>query len=892
MSTSTTLYTLAQRSSQNLMKISNDGQHSGQKNEARQYLRSLSAALLNVNETLKVMPQPLSDTTEGKLLSLLTTLEALFQRPGTGPPDRTRTRTSKRTSNLTSQFPNLSALQPTSAKAKRCIFDLASQAISPVGMPHPARSVSKIQLLETLKDFAKPATNRNKDEGHPTPGDLGLRPKRHHEDHHAAAGSLYDALCQYCYCNDQQIGVKLRLTVESRKYRESSVSSFNALFVVHPHRTDPTAADHWQITTIAFTPPGLPSAAEGGNQTTRMINHDQFCPLVCFEKRSPLNLVLNDNFLSLADDNHRPKLWITTQPSISLRTILENNYKVEKAARYVLMFLLAKALWQFYGTQWMRIPWTIDNVHFLVEHRQGKTGVFLNEPFVSARFSPRESVSVSMSDSSPSATEQARAIEAFGVMLLELEMGMSMRARAMNLEEYDEIKMEDGHYQDVYTARTLINDKDRMAGDGLHYDVLLIVEEVVRACVVPDELQMYYNDPISGSRTAVYRSVIDPIVELVTAQYRNPDAIVLHRPTVPGNSVPVISVLVGSHEQPVTSASVEHLKQTKSIVAGTTMDSGTPSSEKWFGEMSRLNTVLDDPSADSPSTPIVKVVILDTGVRGRFARAVKGYKDFVSNNDTVKTDETGHGTRAVELMFKVFEKAHIYVGRVFQTNDEVFDPDGNTAKNTRDLMAEAIRWAVQDVKADIISIASGFRDDHPPLRSAILDASRAGTLIFAAASNYGNMFLVTYPARMRRHVFCMYSTDGNAKIANLVASINPAHHPKHYNFAILGESIYLSTENTLVTGTSYSTSIAAGLAGRLLHFSRQPGPAGKIRDVKSLKSYGGMQAVFRKMARESCNYDCIAPWSLLDKCPSTMKLEEMRDRVCEGISIDLENKDD
>ena len=95
-----------------------------------------------------------------------------------------------------------------------------------------------------------------------------------------------------------------------------------------------------------------------------------------------------------------------------------------------------------------------------------------------------------------------------------------------------------------------------------------------------------------------------------------------------------------------------------------------------------------------------------------------------------------------------------------------------------------------------------------------------------------------------------------------------------------------------MTGTSYSTSIAAGVAGWLVHFSRQPGPAAKIRNVEDLKTFAGMESVLLKTVRDSCGYDCIVPWSLLDNCPNATQLEALRDRICEAISSALESKDD
>jgi hypothetical protein len=75
---------------------------------------------------------------------------------------------------------------------------------------------------------------------------------------------------------------------------------------------------------------------------------------------------------------------------------------------------------------------------------------------------------------------------------------------------------------------------------------------------------------------------------------------------------------------------------------------------------------------DEHSKPI-KVAILDTGVQETysqtdqsFTKSIKAYKDFVSGNDTIRQDGTGHGTSCIRLLQKVYEHAEIYVGRVFE----------------------------------------------------------------------------------------------------------------------------------------------------------------------------------------------------------------------------------
>jgi subtilisin family serine protease len=62
------------------------------------------------------------------------------------------------------------------------------------------------------------------------------------------------------------------------------------------------------------------------------------------------------------------------------------------------------------------------------------------------------------------------------------------------------------------------------------------------------------------------------------------------------------------------------------------------------------------------------VAILDTGVVEDLAHLIKGYKDFVSGEDEDFLDNTGHGTKAVQLIKQVYNMAEIYIGRVFEND--------------------------------------------------------------------------------------------------------------------------------------------------------------------------------------------------------------------------------
>jgi hypothetical protein len=209
-------------------------------------------------------------------------------------------------------------------------------------------------------------------------------------------------------------------------------------------------------------------------------------------------------------------------------------------------------------------------------------------------------------------------------------------------------------------------------------------------------------------------------------------------------------------------------------------------------------------------------------------------------------------------------------------------------------MAEAIRHAKNTWKVDIIIMPSGFKSEDIDIEKAIDEARNSHILIFAAASNYGNVVDIAFPGRLYidLKLLCMFSTNSNVRAPS---SFNPSVSSKaRYSFAILGEDVRLPNQEKLVSGTSFATMIGGAVAGRILDFSRHEDNRGRIRRVDKLHTVEGMSAVFETMVGGAVDngYHCMAPWKIL---PPENKGEEsgpkrLRERayICETISRALE----
>lgn len=148
---------------------------------------------------------------------------------------------------------------------------------------------------------------------------------------------------------------------------------------------------------------------------------------------------------------------------------------------------------------------------------------------------------------------------------------------------------------------------------------------------------------------------------------------------------------------------------------------------------------------------------------------------------------------------------------------------------------------------------------------------------------------IFFPARLHQHVLGIFATDARANIANSPASMNPQPDPESRNFAVLGEDITIHHFREPVSGTSYSTAIAAAIAGQLLDFSRQPDVRQRMVKAAELRCLEGMTAALSLMTlgKGPHGYSCLRPYRLIENY-SGMARAEKRNRICDKISEALQ----
>ncbi|KAF4586008.1 Pfs domain-containing protein [Ophiocordyceps camponoti-floridani] len=261
--------------------------------------------------------------------------------------------------------------------------------------------------------------------------------------------------------------------------------------------------------------------------------------------------------------------------------------------------------------------------------------------------------------------------------------------------------------------------------------------------------------------------------------------------------------------------------------------------EEWKG---RYQKVYSKFIGNSPIESPVKIAVLDSGIDQTHPwldpeQHIETKRNWTNPRRKDTRDDNGHGTFTASLIIDYAPDARIYVAKI--ADKGLCSPE---------LIAEAIRTAVEEWGVDIISMSFGFPakvEGYDKLEKAIRDAHSKYVLMFAAASNDGANQEVAYPAR-DDHVICVYSTDAKGNRSKF----SPTALKDQSNMATIGEAVGSAWPAHLCSddggseytrnksGTSFATPILAGIAAFLLQYARinLPEHSQRLREKKTMKN--------------------------------------------------------
>ncbi|KAK6523154.1 hypothetical protein TWF694_006049 [Orbilia ellipsospora] len=381
------------------------------------FLTLLSQQLLDVKERLDAA----DSLTDARLSRLLLDLERLAKWPTYKKPKVPD-------SQINRSF--ILALNEKPQYARDCIKRLA-ESMSNRG------SEERKAFLKTFKMFA----NIKREPLGPEFSDLTSSSSKSssNDETTECLQNLYSILCKTCLCAASASESDFKVNVAPNVVAApGSDGMLIEIFFLHRHSSN--EENEWKETQIRIfleRSDSLVSRAKAKSQrfATNGEKIRDFCRLIRSRELGRLNLSASNR--GLFDDGleltpNKNDLSLRT-PSISLADVLAStNLRSDPQRKLLLSYLLAKAVWQFYDSDWMGEAWTKHSIHFMqqcLDKMQRKAQLY-HKPFISADLRG----SIAHSDHASSRRSHIfPKILALGVMLLEIELGQDIEDRYSNL---------------------------------------------------------------------------------------------------------------------------------------------------------------------------------------------------------------------------------------------------------------------------------------------------------------------------------------------------------------------------------------------------------------------------------------------------------------------------
>ncbi|USP74754.1 S8 family peptidase [Curvularia clavata] len=573
-------------------------------------------------------------------------------------------------------------------------------------------------------------------------------------------------------------------------------------------------------------------------------------------------------------------------PSVSLERVLGlKSLQNEIQRKLLLSYLLAKAAWQFYDSDWMAEAWSKHEVQFM-RQRLGnlQNKAILNyRPFILVEFQDDAPRTPSLQGRNAMGETVRRThifpkILALGITLLEIELGEGIEKRYPR--EFLDADGRPRANADHLTAGDFISSEEWKGRNK----TMKFVKQAIEICVKPDT-GLLGTDPVHV-RENLHRYVVTPLRNLFDMMYDcggcpenfDPGPMNFEPSDLDNNAfVPCVSMQekigTSSHSvqvvehpllMPVVTASSHQFQQPEAVMDGDyelqqfwrekhTLSSfhcgDKTNTQEYLADLQKIAGHIHRCRRSAKITKPIRVAILDSGCKKDLAffqdpersKRIKGWKDFTVSHSDVETDSFGHGTFMARLLMHVAPIVDVYLIRVADNTDALQD--------SQDSIAKAIEHAGLDPNwnVDIISMSFGYFDESGMSYTIIEEAiervkkvRKDKILFLASAGNSWSRRREDFPAS-HKDVIPIYAGDPNG----VFLTSNPTHtgkklgtYGKDIPSSIVDEVKKHFRNADLNAGTSIATAIAAGIVAMMLSYAAA---------LPSLMKINGFEEVFAKL---------------------------------------------
>ncbi|KAH7130963.1 hypothetical protein EDB81DRAFT_661019 [Dactylonectria macrodidyma] len=533
------------------------------------------------------------------------------------------------------------------------------------------------------------------------------------------------------------------------------------------------------------------------------------------------------------------------------------DYRLTHQDRILLAYTVAKAYWQFYDSDLMRVKWSSNSIWFMPtpnsdELNQLPLRVFVTLPF-GIHTEPLEN---EVHDGCLPLTHCFPRIFALGIILLEIGL-----ANPFPTKTFIHPITQANH--DCNKAISLLNDLRKARWVDVPQKNYFI--DAVEYCLKDERLSNFTIPQLDPARPASFQ----PRQDIASTKVYVHNRVVLPLAYLAERCFQGISTEM-TYVTKKRESNVTHKNPGPAIVSGLrygALLSGELTSRKeWLSGLKSISKKLDGLIKAHNIETRVRVAILDTGVglsKSFYEEIVDGkmrqkkiinWEDYVSpRNESPPPDLFGHGTLMARLIMEVCPFADIIVVRVAKTTNDL--------SNSQERIAKGIKWAGEQ-GANIISMSFGLsRPDHE-IAKAMHGASNKdkGVIFFASAGNSPDE-PEYFPAR-DPSVISIYATNTDGTFAK-----SNSRRPTDGSaiFSTFGDAIDPKIQNDFDKefpnvcrpGSSIATAVAAGIGATMLTYAsilsqRFGGPphSEARRVLRRMQSSQGMAAIFRAMAEE------------------------------------------